>query len=242
VPIEIRYDPAPVRVRIVRRLHRFGAWVRSADGTGLLVHVPNPGRMAELLRPGAYGWMVGHRRPERRTAGSLMGLWAGKIPVSIDTQLPNRLVARWIAEGDGRRGLGLLAGVWKPEVRYGASRFDLALLGSAGAPPRSLLEVKSANLKVGHVARFPDAPTLRGARHLRELARAARAGIPSTVLFAVQRGDVRAVGPNHARDPEFADAFTAAARAGVRFRAIRLRVRPEAVGVDRELPVLDLPT
>lgn len=196
--------------------------------------------MAELLRPGARGWMVPFATPGHRTAGQLVAVEHAGTLVSLDTQAPNRLVGRWLATEAGRRRLGVPAGAWRAEARFGRSRLDFAILGERPQAPRALLEVKSANLRVGGEARFPDAPTVRGVRHLQELAEAARRGIDATVLFVVQRGDCRAVGPHRALDPAFGRACDLAARAGVRFRAVRLRVRPDRLAIGADLPVLDL--
>ncbi|MCI4366403.1 MAG: DNA/RNA nuclease SfsA, partial [Thermoplasmata archaeon] len=109
-------------VSLVRRLHRFGAIVRDPSGRSVLAHVPNPGRMRELLRPGARGWMVPSEDPRRRTVGTLVALRHGRTLVSIDTQLPNQLVAKRLAAPGGPGSIGAPAGVWRPEYRYGHSR------------------------------------------------------------------------------------------------------------------------
>ncbi|HTT25560.1 MAG TPA: DNA/RNA nuclease SfsA, partial [Thermoplasmata archaeon] len=100
---------------------------------------------------------------------------------------------------------------------------------------------KSANLRVGEGALFPDAPTVRGARHLRELGRAARGGTRAAVVFVVQRGDVRSVGPHRRMDPAFGMACDAAVRDGVRFTAVRLQVRPTGAALGPPVPVRGLP-
>ena len=233
----VRYVPAPVAVTVVRRLHRFGAEVLDASGRRRYAHVPNPGRMAELLRPNAVGSMVPAVSAARVTDGTLVSLRHRASWVSIDTQLPNRLVGATLAAPGGAGSLGLAPGRWRPEVPYGTSRFDFARFDGGPGSPTALLEVKSANLRVGSEAHFPDAPTSRGARHVRELASAARRGIEASVLFVAQRSDIAAVRPNRAMDPAFADACDAAAAAGVRFRAARLRVRPEGAHWQSRVPV-----
>jgi sugar fermentation stimulation protein A len=230
------YRPAPIPVRIERRLHRFGARVRLPGGAVVLAHVPNPGRMHELLTPGARGWMVPSSDPLRRTAGTLVTLRHGRTLVSIDTLLPNRLVGRLLADSGGPARLGVDRGPWRAEIRFGASRIDFGVPGPALERPRALMEVKSANLRVGRAAHFPDAPTVRGTRHVRELARAARSGSQCTVLFVVQRSDVRSVGPNRAIDPAFGDACDEAASVGVRFTALQLVLRSDRASLGRSLP------
>ena len=193
--------------------------------------------MAELLRPGAAGAVVPARDPTRRTSGTLVALRHRGVWVSIDTHLPNSLVGRALGDPSFRRRHGLPDLPWRPEVTVGHSRFDFAAGEPRSREPVALLEVKSANLRVGTEARFPDAPTVRGTRHLRELAAHARGGRWAGVLFVVQRGDVEAVGPNRAMDPAFAAAFDAARSAGVRFSAVRLRVDDRGARLGPAIPV-----
>jgi sugar fermentation stimulation protein A len=197
--------------------------------------------MEELLVPGVRGWIIPFDTPGRQTAGQLVEVRHGRTTVSLDTQLPNRLVGRWLDTPEGRRALEVPDGPWRREVRYGGSRIDFGLTAEPNDRPRALLEVKSVNLRVGKRARFPDAPTTRGVRHLEELTRAARRGTQATVLFAVQRNDCRSVGPNRAMDPAFATAFDRASEAGVRFRAVWLSVHPDRVGIGGPLPVEGVP-
>jgi sugar fermentation stimulation protein A len=198
--------------------------------------------MLELLKPGATGWMVPSDDPARLTRGTLVSLRHGRTLVSIDTQLPNRLVRDRLAQPGGGSSLGVPDGSWRAEVRFGASRLDFGIPGASVRQPLALLEVKSANLRVGRSALFPDAPTVRGSRHVRELAAAARAGIRAGVLFVVQRGDVEAVGPHRRMDPEFGDACDTARRAGVTFSAVRLIVTPSGAALGPPVPVRGLPS
>ena len=110
------------------------------------------------------------------------------------------------------------------EVPRGRSRFDFLLEKPSGE--ELLVEVKSATLVLNGTARFPDAPTARGVRHLRELREVVQGGGRAMVLFVVQREDARSVSANPGTDPEFAEAWAAAARAGVLFRAARFRLSP----------------
>jgi len=219
----------------VARPNRYVARVRPiGGGAAFEVHVPNPGRMEELLVPGTTtGWIVGAGHPGRRTAYDLVAVRHGAVRVSVDSRIAPRLVRAALS-------LGALPGIpegdWRAEVPFGRHRIDFGIRGEDG-PFRALLEIKSSNLKVGRIALFPDAPTERGRRHLEALARASREGIDAHVLFAIQRPDVDAIGPNRALDPAFADAFDRARAAGVRCHGIRLSVRPEGVELDRPVPV-----
>lgn len=235
-PLEVRYPHPPQAVRFLDRPNRFLARVRFADsGTVRSVHVPNPGRMRELLVPGkTVGWAVPTAETHRRTRFDLVAVRHRGHPVSIDSRIANRLVGRRLAAG-ALPQFG--PGPWRAECPWGGSRFDFGVPTGLPGRYRALLEVKSSNLRVRGWALFPDAPTVRGARHLHHLREAARAGIAAGVLFAVQRGDVRGFRPNDALDPEFGKALREAVAAGVVVGAATLRVRPEGVRWGRKLPV-----
>ena len=153
--------------------------------------------------------------------------------VCIDARLPGPLLAEAVAAGrlEAFRG-------WRVagrEVPLGGSRLDLVLVDLEGRTVYA--ETKSVTLVQGGMALFPDAPTLRGARHLLELARAAAAGMRAAAVFVVQREDARGWAPNEETDPRFAQALRAAARAGVEVRAVRCRVGESTVAVVDEIPV-----
>lgn len=198
-------------------------------GPPFSAHVPNPGRMEELLLHGeTTGWVVPRSGPHRKTAFDLVTVRHGRSLVSVDSGLANRLLRTWLVEGGRSR--------WRAEVPFGDCRFDFGRMRADGRLAE-LVEVKSSNLRVGRTALFPDAPTVRGTHHLDVLTRATRSGIPSTVCFVVQRSDVAEFAPNRALDPEFGRAFDRAARAGVRMRALRLRMRPEGATFAGWMPV-----
>lgn len=231
-------SPGPVvRVRFLARPNRYLAVVRDGGGRRLEAHLPNPGRMEELLLPGlTTGWMVpAPPGRSRRTAWTLVAVRHGRSTVSIDPGLSTRLVGRALA-GCGLPGVP--RGPWVPEVRVGRHRMDFGLPGPTDRPWRALLEVKSSNLRVGRTAFFPDAPTERGRRHLDLLARHARGGRRSDVVFVVQRNDVDEFRPNARLDPAFAASLRRAASAGVRLHALTLRVRPGRAALGRSLPVV----
>jgi len=231
----VRYRAEPVPALFLDRPNRYLARVRlPGSDEAVLAHVPNPGRMEELLRPGrTRGWVVPVDRFGRRTAFDLIAVRHRGTIVSVDSRVANRLVGR-VLEAGLLPELG--PGPWRAEQPWGGSRFDFARPSGRG-DIRALLEVKSSNLRQGEWATFPDAPTTRGTRHLRHLAGAARSGVSATVLFAVQRSDVRRFRPNARLDPEFAAALSEAARAGVKILAHTLHVLPGAVRWGREVPV-----
>jgi sugar fermentation stimulation protein A len=238
VNVSIRYDGAPEEVVFLRRPNRFLAIVRPAGGgRAKYVHVPNPGRMVELLVPGVtHGYIIPARRPGRATSATLVSVRHEGTWVSIDTLAANRIVARALRAG----AVGALPrNGWRPEFAVGHHRFDFARLDPTTGRLIHLLEVKSSNLRTGRLALFPDAPTGRGARHMVALARASRAGVRADVVIAVQRSDVEAFAPNRAMDPVFATAFDRARAAGVRVSAHLIAVRPDGLRWGRRVPVVE---
>lgn len=225
--------PSPLaRVTLVGRRNRFAVEVRA--GRRLVVlHLPNSGRMQELLVKGAAGLAVLSSGRRGRTRGTLVlvrhrGRWVG-----VDARLPNRLFEEALRTGALPSFRGYRR--WQREVPVSGCRIDFALDGPAG---RCLVETKSCNRVDDGVALFPDAPTARGAAHLRLLARAARAGRRAAVVWFVQRDDARTLRPFAEADPQFAQAAADAARAGVEFHAYACRVGPRAVTVTRAIPVV----
>lgn len=219
-------------------------------GDPVEAHLPDPGRLRELLVTGRRVWVrPAPPRPAgapfRRTQWTLALVETPERDgwVSLDTTLPNRVVGEALAE----RRLEEF-GDWKldrAEVRHGSSRFDFRLVREAGAgegagagdPEELYLEVKSVTLVVDGHALFPDAVTARGARHLEELAEMARSGTRTAVLFVAQREDVQDIEAARSIDPTFADALARAREAGVQVFGRRCRVTPEGVELLGPVPV-----
>jgi sugar fermentation stimulation protein A len=225
--------PGPlIEARLLARPNRFLTTVE-LDGMAAAAHLPDPGRLIELLVPGRRVWVRPETRPGRKTRFTLVLVEApcGEL-VSVVTTYPNEIVA----EALERRCITELAG-WVTvarEHRWGRSRFDF-LLGRDDK--RMLLEVKSVTLLEGTRALFPDAVTARGARHLRELAAARRDDYEAALLFVVQRGDARSVTAAREIDPVFAEALSVAHRAGVRLLSYKCRVTFEEAILTQPLPV-----
>ena len=211
------------------RPNRFIAMVE-LDGETRRCHVPNTGRLRELLLPGAVVWCQFHPEPGRKTAWTLLAVEHRGTVVNIDSQIPNRLAADFVRSG----GLGLVPDRVQPERTFGDSRLDLYY--EAG-PVRGFAEVKGVTLNEDGTARFPDAPTERGVKHLHSLVRAVEAGYRAAALFVIQRGDVTRFEPNQARDPAFARALREAAAQGVEVRALICTVTPGALEITGEVPV-----
>lgn len=225
-----------MRGTFLGRHNRFVARVALPDGTTADVHIASSGRMTELLTQGAPAEFTFAPRPDRKTAGTLTMVAYGDTWVSVDTALPGRLLRQMITTLPPFAGYTHV----KPEFTYGDSRIDF-LLTADGLPP-CLAEVKSVTSVLpapdgARVARFPDAPTQRGAKHLRELITAHQNGYRTAVLFVIQRSDADACGPWDEIDPAFGAELRHAAANGVEVHAWKLNVSPEKTVFDRALPL-----
>nr|WP_325246986.1 DNA/RNA nuclease SfsA [uncultured Oscillibacter sp.] len=212
------------------RPNRFIAHVETAAGIET-VHVKNTGRCRELLVPGATVYLAKGDNPARKTAYDLIAVEKGSRLINMDAQAPNRVFMEWAAAG---RFLPDTRSLW-PEYRWGDSRLDFCVETAHG---RHLVEVKGVTLEEDGAARFPDAPTERGVRHIRELQKAVRSGLDATLFFVVQMKDVRSVAPNDDTHPAFGEALREAAAAGVHVCAWDCDVTPESLAIRREVPVI----
>ena len=212
------------------RPNRFIAHVE-LEGAVETVHVKNTGRCRELLVPGATVYLERSHNPLRKTACDLVAVEKGERLINMDSQAPNKVFAEFALSG----GLGVeVTSLW-PEYTYGDSRLDFALQTPQGF---HLVEVKGVTLEVEGAVYFPDAPTERGVKHLRELTRAAAAGIDASAVFVVQMEEASHLSPNDLTHPEFGQALREAKAAGVNIRAFTCRVTPEELTIDREIPVI----
>ena len=219
-----------VPARFLDRPNRFVAHVLLGQET-VTCHVKNTGRCRELLVPGARVYLERGRNPGRRTAWDLIAADKDGKLINMDAQAPNRVFAEWVAEG---RFLPEVQAI-QPEYRYGESRLDFALTTPQGL---HLVEVKGVTLEENGHARFPDAPTERGVRHLGELERAAAAGLAATAFFVIQMEGMKDFAPNDATHPAFGEALRHAAANGVRVEAWECAVTPESLRIVRPVKTL----
>ena len=212
----------------LRRPNRFIAHVR-IDGAEQVVHVKNTGRCRELLPEGAQVWCQHFNSDKRKTAYDLIAVQKGKRLINMDSQAPNKAAAEWLQAG----GLGQLEKL-RSEVTHGDSRFDFSFIKD-GKP--CFLEVKGCTLETDGICAFPDAPTLRGAKHLRHLTALAKEGYGAYVLFVIQMSDVVCIHPNDATDPAFGEALRQAAAAGVQVLAMDCAVTPNSMTIRKAVAV-----
>ena len=194
-----------------KRPNRFIAHVE-IHGQEQVVHVKNTGRCRELLVPGATVWCQRSDNPARKTQYDLIAVQKGRRLINMDSQAPNAAAREWLKAG----GLGKVENL-RPETVHGDSRFDFSFT-LEGKP--CFLEVKGVTLEEDGVCAFPDAPTERGAKHLRGLAQAAREGYGAYVLFVIQMAGVTCLRPNDRTDPDFGRALREAAEQGVKILAV----------------------
>lgn len=209
------------------RPNRFIAHVE-IGGEAQAVHVKNTGRCRELLTPRAEVWCQESINPNRKTKYDLITVRKGDRLVNMDSQAPNVAVSEWLREG----GLGKIDNL-KAEAFHGDSRFDFSF-SRDGIP--CFLEVKGVTLENDGVCAFPDAPTERGARHLKGLTELAREGYGAYALFVIQMADVKYLHPNDSTDPAFGAALREAAQNGVQLLAMDCAVTEDSM--DLRLPVL----
>ncbi len=214
--------------KFLARPNRFIAHIE-IDGKQEVCHVKNTGRCRELLPPGAQVWCEVAENPARKTKFDLITVQKGHRLINMDSQAPNAAAKEWLLAG----GLGAVENL-RPETVHGGSRFDFSFTLD-GHP--CLLEVKGVTLENDGVCAFPDAPTERGARHLRELAQAAREGYGAYVLFVIQMSDVQFLHPNDATDPDFGAALREAAAAGVQVLAVDCRVEIDGMNIGNPVEV-----
>lgn len=215
--------------RFLSRPNRFVARVE-AEGEELVCHVKNTGRCRELLVPGATVWLEESPNPSRKTKFDLIAVEKGDRLINMDAQAPNKVFGEWVAAGGFREGLMLL----RPETTYGSSRFDFYWESSKS---RGFVEVKGVTLEEDGVVRFPDAPTLRGVKHLDELVKAREAGYEAAVCFVIQMENVRWFAPNDETHPEFGQALRRAAQAGVEILAMDCAVTPQSLTMGKSVPI-----
>ncbi len=215
--------------KFLSRPNRFIAHIE-IDGAEEICHVKNTGRCRELLPAGAKVWCHFDDNPNRKTKFDLISVQKGHRIINMDSQAPNKAAGEWLASG----GLGQIENL-RSEVKFGDSRFDFAF-EMDGKP--CFLEVKGVTLEKDEVCAFPDAPTERGVKHLRELMKAAGEGYGAYVLFVIQMANVKYLHPNDQTDPAFGAALREAAENGVKVLAMECKVTPDSMELSKPVPVV----
>ncbi|RMD64576.1 MAG: DNA/RNA nuclease SfsA [Alphaproteobacteria bacterium] len=221
--------------RLIRRYKRFLADVALDGGETVVAHCPNPGSMLGLAEPGTEVWLSQATNPARKLKYTWELTTANGHLVGINTARPNLLVTEAIEAGRVSEIAGYAE--LRREVRYGRnSRIDLLLNGPGR--PACYVEVKNVHMKRGpEAAEFPDSVTTRGAKHLVELGDMVEAGHRAVMFFLVQRADCTRLEIAADIDPAYDQGLREAIARGVEVVCYSCHITPEAIEVDRRLPV-----
>lgn len=213
----MKYDNIKKAI-FLRRPNRFIAEV-DINGRREIVHVKNTGRCKELLIPGCEVWLTAPGTPDRKTTYDLVAVRKDTgVLFNIDSQAPNKVVKEWLDRQDYDRIV--------PEYKYGDSRIDFYM---ERGEERCLMEVKGCTLELNGIGYFPDAPTERGVKHLRELTAAVKKGYKAMLAFVIQMDGVAEVRANVATHAEFGTALDEAKAAGVEVLFLRCHVEPNTL-------------
>lgn len=232
----LKIEGEMVRARFLSRTSRFSVLAEFEDAGSesgnIQCHLPNPGRLKELLVPGAVLLLRPAKNPEKRkTKFDVFAVVADAGTVVVDSRVPNLIMQEALNSGDIPHFSGYK--LVRSEPAYGKSRLDFLLAGDR----LWLVEVKSCTLVRDGIALFPDAPTERGRRHLSDLTRAVEEGYRASVVFVVQREDAELFMPNDETDPDFGTALRDAVAMGVEPIALAARFREGELELMGEVPI-----
>ena len=212
-----------VEGKFIDRSNRFIAHVE-IGGVREVVHVKNTGRCRELLLPGVSVRLEVSDNPNRKTKYDLVMVHKESLGwINMDSQAPNKVVQEWLETLDYDEV--------KPEYTYGDSRIDFYM---RKGEQEYLMEVKGCTLEIDGIGYFPDAPTLRGVKHLRELTKARALGYECTIAFVIQMEGITEVRPNVATQPEFGEALEQARTAGVKVLFLPCEVGRDTLRVKQD--------
>lgn len=214
----------------ITRPNRFCATVE-IDGNETVCHVKNTGRCRELLLSKSRVLLEESSNPQRKTKYDLVAVYKGDRLINMDSFAPNLAVGEWLAGG----GLGFIPDLLKSESTYKNSRFDFF---AQKENRKCFIEVKGVTLEKDNVVLFPDAPTLRGVKHLQELCECIKDGYEAYVIFVVQMKDVLYFTPNREMHKEFADALIVCRDNGVNVRCVDCNVTRDGMEIRDEVKIV----
>ena len=211
------------------RPNRFIAYVETRNGREIC-HVKNTGRCKELLQPDATIYVQRDDNPARKTKLDLIGVKKNQYLINMDSQAPNMAVKEWLKAGN------LFSETAKiyPEKKYGDSRFDFYI---EDGERKAFMEVKGVTLENDGVCAFPDAPTERGVKHIRELIKCMEEGYEAYILFVIQMSPVKYLKPNDVTHKAFGDALREAKKAGVHVLARDCKITIDSMEIMNEVEV-----
>lgn len=229
----MKYNKKILKAEFISRPNRFNAIVK-LNKEEIKVHVPNTGRCKEILIPGCTVFLREEPNPTRKTPYDLIAAYKEEKLISIDSQIPNKVVDEAL-RNKRIKGLENYTNILR-EKTFGKSRFDFKISTDEGK--EYFLEVKGVTLEENGYARFPDAPTERGARHLLELVEAKKQGYGAGAMFLIQLEDVNKFSPNDAGDKEFGKALRFAKENGVDIFAYNCIVTEDGIEINEPVEII----
>lgn len=229
----MKYNKRILKAEFISRPNRFNAIVKLNEDD-INVHVPNTGRCKEILVPGCTVFLREEPNPTRKTPYDLIAVYKGEKFISIDSQIPNKVVDEAL-RNKKIKGLEEYTNILR-EKTFGKSRFDFKISTEEGS--EYFLEVKGVTLEEDGYAKFPDAPTERGTRHLLELVEAKKQGYGAGAMFLIQLEDVNKFSPNDIRDKEFGEALRFAKENGVDIFAYNCIVTQEGIEINKPVEII----
>ena len=233
----MKFEKPLIPGTLIKRYKRFLADVEFHDGTTITAHTPNTGSMQGCSAPGSKVWLSQSNNPKRKypLSWELVEV-ATDVNVGVNTGLPNRLVREGIENGviTELQGYDEI----RQEVRYGKERSRIDLLLESKLKPACYVEIKNVTLMKNNVAFFPDAVTVRGTKHLRELLDVVHSGNRAIIFFCIQRRDVQSFSPADDIDPVYGTTLRQVMKHGVEALAYSCLVSPLEIMFDRKVPVI----
>ena len=219
-----------VKGKFIERPNRFIAKVE-IEGVTETVYVKNTGRCRELLVKGATVYLEKSDNPLRKTQYDLISVFKNnKTLINMDSQIPNAVTEEWLKKGNIFSKNALI----RREVTHNKSRFDFYI---EEEKRKIFLEVKGCTLETDGIARFPDAPTQRGVKHINELIDCISEGYEAYILFVIQMKGINHFEPNDTTHKAFGDALRQAEKSGVKILAYDCIVTPNSIDIDKEIKV-----
>lgn len=212
------------KAKFINRPNRFIANVE-IDGKIEICHVKNTGRCKELLIPNATVFVQEFDSSKRKTKFDLISVYKGNMLINMDSQVPNKVFHEWIENSEFFEKITLI----KPEYKYKNSRFDFYI---ETPEKKILIEIKGVTLEENGVAMFPDAPTLRGLKHINELVSSIDDGYEAYIFFIIQMKGVKNFTPNYITHKDFGDTLKLAQKKGVNIFAIDCEVTETSIAAN----------
>lgn len=209
------------KAKFINRPNRFIANIE-LEGKNEICHVKNTGRCKELLTDKATVFVEEFDSSTRKTKYDLISVYKGERLINMDSQVPNKVFHEWVKNSGLFENITMI----KPEYKYGNSRFDFYI---ETIDKKIFVEVKGVTLEENGVAMFPDAPTLRGLKHINELINSVEDGFEAYVVFIIQMKDITYFTPNNKTHREFGEALVLAKNKGVNILALDCEVTENSI-------------